>query len=230
LNKDFLILKNKKNKLYLIINIFKNIYKNLEKMKDLNKAYLNIILENSGIESFEEINDLKPLNKFNKNIFNKFIGKSYVRAIVYLDFSKNIYENEFVIRRGTIKDITIEKFGNEWSLTIKFDNDKLFAFPLKYIEKTKKSFTPEFLENELNKEFPGKVKYYDEDTDQYGNPLNAQVNYFAEDSGQTDDEIKTLIKKEVAIHVDKKKNQLKKEIEQLGMEIKKYDNFLGNDL
>ena len=199
-------------------------------MKDLNKAYLNIILENSGIESFEEINDSKPLNKFDKNIFNKFIGKSYIRTMVYLDFSKNIYKNKFIIHRGTIKDISIEKFGNEWSLIVKFDNDKLFDFPFNFVQKTKKSFTPEFLENELNKEFPGKVRYFDEYTDQYGNPLNAEVHYFAEDNGQSDDEIKDLIKKEVAIHVDKKKNRLKKEIEQLGMEIKKYDNFLGNDL
>jgi hypothetical protein len=197
-------------------------------MKDLNKAYLNIILEDSGIESFEEINDSKSLNKFDKNIFNKFIGKSYISAEVSLDFSKNIDENEFIIHRGTIKDITIENFYNEWGLIVKFDNDKLLSFPLKYIEKTKKSFTPEFLENELNEKFPGNVRYHEEDTDHYGNPLNAEVNYLAEDSGQSDDEIKNMIKKEVAIHVDKKKNQLKKRIEKLNMELKKYDNFLGN--
>lgn len=194
---------------------------NWKKMKDLTKAYLNIILEDSGVESFEETNDLKSLNKF--------IGKSYIKVKAYLDFSKSIFKNKFIIHRGTITDILIEKISNGWSLTIKFDNDNLFESPLSYVKKTKKSFTPEFLENELNKKFPGNVKYYDEYLDHYGNSVNATVNYFAEDNGQTDDEIKNMIKKEVAIHVDEKKNQLKKEIEKLNIELEKYDNFLGND-
>lgn len=203
-------------------------------MNKFEETYLKIISEDStNQESLNQQKDDNVSKKFDQNAFNDFIGRKYIIAHVVFDFSKNINENDFRIMRAAIKDVKIEKSGNNWELHVIFDNDEkddyFFYNRVSIYEKSRMKLTPEKLNEKLNREFYGGVSYIGSYSDHWGNENNPEGWYTAEDKGQTDDQIKKLLKAEVSKDIKKEQDKIMDQINSLNNKISSFNKFLGEE-
>lgn len=185
--------------------------------------------ETPEAENSEETTSKAPKTiKAVKDTFKEFIGKKFIHAQVVVDRKRNIDKNKFWIERSFIKDIKIEKFNKSWNVDVIFDNKDFESIDL--YTKRMKDCTPEALERRLENRFDGHVFYQKEHEDPHSwAPYPEMANYWDFDRGQSDDEIKEILKKEIIPGVLEDKEKLLEDLKELNEKIKQINIFLGKE-